>query len=221
LNLAAHGISPANPSWWSPARLTKRFRLIYRKEGFRGVWFRALAEVGYRRVIISAIALDAEGPEPALPDDVTVELLTRQGIDEYLALHSMDDRSNVERRLQQGDACHCARVDGKLAAVLWSGTGSQELRYIHQTLELAPDEVYFYDGFTSPAWRNRNLMGGMLAVLMWRYARAGMRRSINAVIPENRASRRVVAKLGGKPISRRGYIGPPRFRREFHTRLDN
>jgi len=213
-------ISPAQMEWWSPARLTKRCLVIYRKEGLRGVWFRALAEVGYRRLVISAIALDGDGPEPVLPEGVTLELLDREGIDEYLALHSMDSRSSVEQRLNRGDICHCARIREQLVAVLWSGTGSHELCYIDQTLPLAPDEIYFYDGFTSREWRNRNLMGGMLAVLSWRYARAGMRRSINAVVPENRASLRVVAKSGGRPVARIGYLGPRRFRREFHTRLD-
>lgn len=201
------------------SRLARRGATIVRREGLRGLWFHALAGFGYRRLLLLEFVTGADSGSPETLDDVEIGILSPGDLGEYLALHQADGLAEVRRRLERGDTCHCARHEGQIVSVVWSAKGSPVVRWVGRTLALAPDEVYLYDAFTSPECRNRGILSRMISTVVSEHAVSGARRVLMAIVPENRASARVLAHVGARPFARMGYIGPRGFRRSFFKRL--
>jgi GNAT superfamily N-acetyltransferase len=85
---------------------------------------------------------------PATPSDLPLVLKARPG---YYSL------GELRERLNRGQLCFLARVDGEPVNIRWAFIGSVHLPYIRRTLVLPPDEFYFDEVFTVPRWRHRGI----------------------------------------------------------------
>jgi hypothetical protein len=162
-----------------------------REGGAREVWMRALALAGYRRLTV--YLRDLGKPYEPGPDPVTTRPL--DDIDAYLALRPQAARADVEHRLARGDICGAARIGDKIVGVRWLAFGCAEIDYLGLAFDLPPDTAYAYDAWTRPDARsagvNRALSGWTDTQLRAR----GGRRTLSAILPENRAARRMTGSL--------------------------
>jgi RimJ/RimL family protein N-acetyltransferase len=104
----------------------------------------------------------------------------------------------AERRIREGQVCAAIRHGREVIAYCWLTTEPEWVAEIGRLVVPAPDEVYLYDAFTSPAWRGRGLFQAMLMGLL-EYSRAqGRRRALIFVLRRNLASRRAIERTGFK-----------------------
>ena len=75
-------------STWSWQMKLKRAVEILREEGIKSFWFKLLSEIGYRRVLWLKRSLEEPIPEIKSPLPVTVGLLKKTEVEEYIKFHS-------------------------------------------------------------------------------------------------------------------------------------
>jgi RimJ/RimL family protein N-acetyltransferase len=170
----------------------------------RRVWFRLWGRIAYRRLLLMERRLDEPIPDvgPLIP--VTIGLLREDEIEDYTTLVPDADAENVRAQLVDGQWCFTARLDGRLISVRWAATGKMHLEYLDYDLDLSADEACSYGLYTDPAFRG-SAVSPTGSVAMLRHLRdAGFRRVVSAILPENHAGLRTVAKTGYR---RYGVIG--------------
>lgn len=200
---------------------------VARREGLRGLWWRTLSATVYRRLVVLAREI-GQGPPPSESRlDLEFEYLTVDGLAEYTQLRPDANVAEVERRLRAGRRCALARHGGEIASVRWFSAEVAEIDYLGLAFELPPGVLYFYDWYTSPRARRLGVGAARWSVYEEEIRRAGIRRLIGGIMPENTwglavasgADYRTVGMVGcvrlpGVRIPTRrlppGYLGPSR-----------
>ena len=186
---------------------------VARSEGVRGLWWRGLGVTVYRRLIVFARAMD-EAPVPA-PAKValTVDLLDRQTIDEYLALRPDTTASETERRLGSGQRCIVARHDGRPVAARWFATGRAELPYLDLVFDLPHGVGYGYDVYTAPKFRGLGISPSVRPHQEEILRAEGCRWLVGTAMPENQLGHRLVTMAGYESVGTVGCLrlGPLRM----------
>jgi GNAT superfamily N-acetyltransferase len=137
--------------------------------------------------------LDAPSAARALPPGVEIEMW-----DSPAAAGPLGTRWHPEaaQRFREGQACAVARAGSDVVAYCWMTGAPVAVAEIDRLLIPGPDEVYFYEAFTSPAWRGRGLFQALLLRLQ-EFARArGRRRALIFVIASNVPSWRAIERAG-------------------------
>jgi GNAT superfamily N-acetyltransferase len=182
---------------------------IFRAEGWRGIWFRAMSRTIYRRLVLVERMLDE--PLPPLEADVSLTfcLLSPDQAEEYCLLREASPEA-VRERLDSGHQCFAAYSDGRMVAVCWAAVDSARIDYLETELPLAGGEAYLYDSFTLPELRGRNVAGARGMHMIRHFREAGYRRLLAAYLPENKAAIQPILKLGYRPyaVAVRWKIGP-------------
>jgi len=194
-------------------RFLHRLRDIAGDAGPRGLWFAALAEMGYRRVLVREFVFTWDIPDVALRVPVTFEQLSAAQVDEYNAFRGAADPQSAARRLEDGHQCFVARHDNQIVSACWAATGTAWSSYLGSPIALAPGDVYLYGVYTRPDMRGRGIAAAVHGEI-YRVCRAqGRRRALGYLVPENRRSmsRHFGLRTVGRIASIR--IGP--FRRDF------
>jgi GNAT superfamily N-acetyltransferase len=195
-----------------------------REEGLKGFWFKLLSEICYRRVILLERSPE-ETLETKPPFGVTISLLKKTEVDEYLAFHTEANPSRIADRLIAENWCFIARYEGQLIASAWAAIQRAWISYLACQISLAEGEVYFYDAVTRPDFRGQSISPIIRAEMTRYFQNAGYRRIITAVLPENKLGLQVSRKVGSRPFGMRGYIkiGPWRwdFRRINKRKYDS
>jgi GNAT superfamily N-acetyltransferase len=188
----------------------RRALLTLRGEGVRSFWFKLLAQLGYRRLLLLDRPLVDAVPEfsPALP--VAIAQLTKGELDDYLAFRPDTGRADAVGRLDAGQICFVARFEGRIVAANWIATQPIRLSYLDCMLDLAPGDVCIYDKFILPAYRGHGISNALRTHHLRMLQRAGHRRVVVAVLPENASSLRDILKGGYRPcgIVCRVKVGP-------------
>jgi L-amino acid N-acyltransferase YncA len=87
--------------------------------------------------------------------------------------------------------------------------------YLRREIQLAPDEVYSYETFTTPPFRGMHIASMALAFKM-RYFRAlGYCRLIGVVVTPNRRALEIFQKIGYRSCGTMGYVRLGPWRRDF------
>ena len=200
---------------WTVRLALARAAEVSRTEGVRSLVARAAGETVYRRLVL----VERDLGEP-LDADVPVELaygyLDGSGLDAYEALRP-GEGPRAEQRLADGHRCFAAWSGGRLVAVRWLATGAPRIEYLDLPLRLADGEIYHYDTFTDPSVRRRGISVASQARLFETLRHEGFRRSIRALLPENRAALRDAARAGYRKRGRIGYVKLGPWRRPFRT----
>src|SRR6476661_1730442 len=92
-------------SVYPTGNVVRRALLTLRGEGVRSFWFKLLAQLGYRRLLLLDQPLVRPTPQfsPTLP--VAIAQLTADELDEYVAFRPDTGRAAVLGRLGAGQMC--------------------------------------------------------------------------------------------------------------------
>ena len=213
--------------------LARRAWRVLRSQGLRGGWIKLLDITLHRRLLVLECPIDeARAFQPARVDGpVTHGVLTRDGIDDYLAFRmSEEDDLNpaeapfskahckrIERRLDAGCVCLMASKQGGMVAGVWAAVGGGDVEYLRCVVRLDPQAVYLHDLYTRPAQRGLGLAPGLIHGMAEHVQGGGYRRLVALVLPENEASLRSLARVGFRCVGRAGYWGFGRLRWLFCT----
>ncbi|TMC48558.1 MAG: hypothetical protein E6J14_10690 [Chloroflexi bacterium] len=187
----------------------------------RSLWFRGLAAVCYRRMILVECYLDNPPPDPGEEANEIQSELQDSEWREYLRFDREVNADELQRRRQAGHVCLIIRRDGVLVCAHWSvlGPGSAYIAYLDTTIPLGTAERYVYGALTAPSLRAQGLATrSWQRSLRWAWD-ADFRHSVSAVLPESRSSLAVGARVGYRQTALIGYckLGP--WRREFRRAL--
>jgi GNAT superfamily N-acetyltransferase len=197
----------------------RRALLTLHGEGVRSFWWKLLAQIGYRRLLLLDQPLDHAVPQfsPTLP--VEIGELSRNEFDDYLVFRPDTRRADALARLAAGQVCFVARCDGRIVAADWIATQPIRLSYLDCVLDMAPGEVCIYDKFILPAYRGHGISNALRTHHLRQLERAGYRRVVVAVLPENASSLRDILKGGYRPCGIIGRIKVGRWQRHFRKAL--
>jgi SAM-dependent methyltransferase/GNAT superfamily N-acetyltransferase len=179
----------------------------------RGLVFAFLAEIGFRRLIVREFPLTS--PVDAIRAKIQVDItaLNAGEIDEYNQFRRPVNLAWTRDRVNNGDVCFVARHNGQIIGACWIATGKAWSAYLRAPVQLAVDEAYGYDLYTSSEWRGNGLPAAITSE-MHRWCRAhGFTRVIGFTIPENRPA--MTNSIGYRSIGVIGYVGFRKFRRPF------
>lgn len=197
----------------TPAAAWRTVAATARADGIRGLWFKALGEIGYRRAVLRECPLDQPFPLVAARIPLAIELLDETQVDEYNVFRRGADSTAARRQFEAGDRCFVARNEGRIVGACWSATGRAWSVYLSREIPLAADEVYVYDAFTASEQRGK----GILPVLtneMHRYHRSrGFRREVAVTVPENQSA--MTSKIGYRSVGTMGYFALGKYRNDF------
>lgn len=195
--------------------LARALRML-KEEGFGGVWFRLFAKIGiYRRLILGERPLDELPAEMVTSLPLRVELLGEDQLDAYLTLRPDQDAAEVRRRLGTGQWCFAVWHDGQIIGASWLAGGRVRIDYLGRELTLGPDEVFIYDGYTSPAFRGSRASPLRTARSIRHASELGYRRLLATVLPENRAALPLWNRVGYRRLGVIGYVKLGPWRLDF------
>ena len=167
-----------------------------RDEGLSTVWFRAIGEIVYRRVVVMECRLDRPLPQvtPRLPARIT--LLTAAELEGYARFRPDQAPATVSRRLDQGYQCFAAWHENRLVHAGWAATREAWIEYLRCEFPLEPGDVYQFDSYTAPDFRGLDLAAARVVWMARFFRDAGSRRLLAVVWPENRRAFRPLEKAG-------------------------
>lgn len=175
-----------------------------------GAWARLLkmkaVTTFYRRVHVFVRRLDQPIPafQPGVP--VTVEQLTEQDLPAYEVFRGKRHGAGAAARLAAGNRCFAAWHEREIVYAAWLATGRAHVSYLGGDLVLDPGDIYHFDSYTLPAFRQRGVAKAVYAhVLRW-CRDEGYRRSIRLVAVENTAALRVTQALGCQSVGIYGCV---------------
>ncbi len=183
-----------------------------RSEGLRGLWWRSLSATAYRRLVVAAREIDQGPPTSDAGLNLELELLTPDGVGEYLRLRDDQPAAEIERRLRAGQRCALARHDGVVVSSRWFTTGTAEIDYLDLAFEMPAGVAYVYDVHTSPGSRRRGISGEARRGYEDELRRLGTRRLLGTFMPENTAGLRLVVGAGYRPVGTVGCLRLPGVR---------
>ena len=200
-------------SGWSWQKKLKRAVEVLREEGIKSFWFKLLSEIGYRRYLLLELSLEEPIPEVRFSLPVTIDLLKKTEVDEYVMFQPGIKTSDIADRLNAGHWCFVARHEGKLISATWATIHRTWTSYLARAIHFMPDEVYFYDVFTRPDFRGKSILPAILVDMIRYFRDAGYRRMVCLVLPENKSSLKALQKVAFHPLGMMGYIkiGPWRW----------
>ncbi len=201
--------APPRPRWRRPAPLARARRTL-RLHGPWGLLIGALAEIGYRRLVVMALPLDRPIPDCRASLPVAIDWLEPSDIDRYLAFRTDADGDQVARALANGARCLAARHEGRIVHAGWATVSHPWIDYLGCEMPLGPGDVYQFGSFTAPALRGRGIAAARVAAMARHFQARGHRRLIAGVQPELHAAFRPLERVGYRPLGRLSVvrIGP-------------
>jgi len=200
---------------WNWRTVLKRAGQVLRDEGVKSLWFKILGETVYRRVILMERLLHEPIGEVMGGLPAVIDLLKPTEIDEYISFRPGTDPLQVRHRLSAGQKAFVARHEGRIVHAGWTTTTRARIDFLAREIPLGPGEVYQYESYTAPSSRGQNLAAVRITEMLRYFRRAGHRRMIAVVVPENTTAFRPLEKTGYRPFGLLGYIQLGRRRRHF------
>lgn len=136
--------------------------------------------------------------------------LSESELGDYLAFRPKTTRGDATDRLRARQICFVARRDRRIVAAGWIAADPIWLSYLGCMIDMAPGDVHIYDKFTLSAYRGHGISHAVRTHHLRHLQRAGYRRVVVAVLPENASSLRDILKGGYRPCGmiRRIKVGP-------------
>jgi GNAT superfamily N-acetyltransferase len=200
---------PVHPEWTLGEKLGRCIDVV-RTEGLASLWYKVVGECCYRRLVILEHDLPPEVQNMKLPGHVEMRLLTLDDIDAYLDARPEGIRGDIRGRLQHGQICFTAWQEGSVVGAVWAATGQAYIEYVDCSIALDPDQVYVYNAFTRLSHRGQHIARERALFVAQYLQRAGYRKLLGAVMPENKAALRAPNDVGARHIGwlRRYQFGP-------------
>ena len=105
----------------------------------------------------------------------------------------------LRRRLQAGDRCFVAIVEGRPVSYLWISSGASSLT--PTGICLRPDQFYIYNVRTIRQMRGKGIFPYLSAAVCKRLGQEGFREAVIRVDAGNRPSVRAIEKAGFLPVN--------------------
>jgi GNAT superfamily N-acetyltransferase len=201
---------------WTFCLALQRMAEIVRKAGLRTLWFRILGETVYRRIMLLERSLLEPISEVKARLSVTIGRLDRTTSREYLEFRVGMPASELDRRFDAGHCCFVARYQGRIVSTSWAATEQAWMHYLSCEVPIAPGDVYIYDSFTRADFRSYGISQAVGVEMLRHFHRAGYRRAVRAISPENRANLHAVAKTGYLPYGVMGYVKVGPWRKSIY-----
>jgi len=182
---------------------------IFRKGEIKTLWFKILGETLYRRLLL--FNKDYHEPiEQIAETNIETRVLQRNDIGEYINFRPDTTNLEVIDRLGSGHICFITLHEDKVIGAAWVATQKAYIDYLDCYIELADNEVYFYDGFILPSYRGKNIMFQFTAQRIIYLREKGYSYGVSATLPENRSALSLYKKNRINYIGHIGYfkIGP-------------
>jgi GNAT superfamily N-acetyltransferase len=138
-----------------------------------------------------------DGPKPDLPSGVTVGAPTPAELGE---LGSLIPRYQLAERLDRGDQCLVARLEGRVVGCIWLAPGPLPSDYYPTPVSLAPDEVYTDGLFVDRAFRGQGIGGALLRARIDAARERGYRACLSHVRAGNTPALRSHARYGNPVV---------------------
>jgi len=171
-----------------------------RETGLRGVWFKLLAGLGYRRLYVLRRALSEPIPGGPSPP-VSIDWLAPASVRDYLAMLPSADAAEIAARLAAGDRCLVARRQGRIIGSMWGSRTRAVSDWLGRELPLAADEAYQFDAYTSPSWRGLGIAPALSLAWLKLLREEGCAAAVRMTLPENVAALRAHAKAGYRIVA--------------------
>lgn len=195
---------------------------LLRSEGVAGVRLRVLDATVYRRLIVHTRSLRRSSPAPG-PETTAgaaaYSLLEADEVTAYRLLRPDTPAAEVRRRLDAGQLCMVARLDGAVVHARWCSTERLESAYLGFAIELLPGIAYSYDSFTAPRARRLGIAIEATQRTDALLEEGGAATTLGSVWPGNAAAIAMFTKLGRSPIGSLGSLRVGRRRRLIRHRL--
>jgi GNAT superfamily N-acetyltransferase len=198
--------------------VVRRAIAVLRHQGLKSFWFKMLGEFGYRRMLLFERSLAESVSEVTAGLPVHVDILQESEVDDYLAFRPDTPRTSVMTRLTLGHQCYLARHEGCIVAACWTATRPVWNEYLDCEIGLGAGDAYLFDRFTLPAFRGLRIGNAVRMHQLRRLQQAGYRRTISAIMLENKPALRDIAKGGARPFAVIGRIKIGRWQRTFRRR---
>lgn len=196
----------------------RRAVAVLRRQGLKSFWFKILGELGYRRMLLFERSLAQPVSEVVAGLPVSVDLLRESEVDDYLALRPDTPRTSITKRLRLGHQCYVARHEQRIVAACWTATRPVWSEYLECEINLCAGDAYLFDRFTQPSLRGLGIGNAVRMHQLRDLQQAGYRRTISAIVPENKPALRDIAKGGAKPFALVGRFKFGRWHRTFRRR---
>jgi len=196
-------MSAARPGLWGVLR---RSIGILKREGIASLFFRILAELGYRRVLVIENAFSQPDRSFDPGPDVTTGLLDESTAEEYAAFLPLASAAEIRGLLRQGHTCFVTRYRGAIASVSWAASKTARILYLDCDIEVGPDEAYIYGRVTAPGLRKRGLAEVGSVETVSHFRTLGYRRLIAVVVPENKPAIIHAEKAGFRRVGVMGTV---------------
>ncbi len=210
------GVDGAKTSSRSRDSALSRAFAVYGRSGGRGVWFAALEQTIYRRLLI--LQRDLVKPVIKLSAKTPIELktLTTPGAAEDSPLQPGLEPGVVRARLEAGHSCTIALHRGEAVGSCWVASGTASIPYLDYVFPVAPGEAYLYELYTKPGMRGRNIATALLVHDIQRLRDAGFARAVAAVLPDNRHVLGPFDKTRWRPVGTVRRVGVWRLQHHFY-----
>ncbi len=142
----------------------------FSKVRFTHLYYKILAAMVYRRVLLLERTLDGEIPAIAPRLNVTIDRLDDTHLGEYLQLQPDAQQSQISLRFRHGHTCFAARCEGSLIAVAWATPHRIHMSYVWLVRPLPDKSIYFYESFTEPSCRGLSIQTALCTHMMRYFA---------------------------------------------------
>lgn len=128
----------------------------------------------------------------------------------------VEHRSDIERRISDGDRCYAATYKNRTIFVSWTAFGKCYSYALDREYELADSAVYLYSAYTLPEFRGNGIYPAANCHRLQLLKDWGYKRDIAFMEPKNFAAMRMPEKLGYSKVGVTGFIEMFGFRWYFH-----
>jgi hypothetical protein len=196
----------------------RRAPQVLRREGLRSFFAKLLGHLVYRRVVVMATDLTLPPREVSCDVDLTIEELTADQIDAYVAFGPHADADTACRRLAAGSRCFVAWHKRRIVCAGWSDFDLANFDAIGAVVPIGPKDVYGRDAYTVPELRGRNIATLRMVSAMHMLRGEGYERGLGYVLPQNRRGFGPPTKAGLDRVGSVGWFGLGPLRIYFFKR---
>jgi hypothetical protein len=168
----------------------------------------------YGHVVLIERDLREDMPPPRSDLPIEVRGLRSEDVSAYARSHPNPPEEFL-RRMERGSHCHAAWHAGEIVSATWWHPGEAWIEDLDRRFRLRAGEVYFYDAWTLPRLRGRNITPVRSGLTLRALGEQGFVRAIAFVLPENRPIHKAVEKVGWRRFGTAGFVGIGPARIEF------
>lgn len=176
----------------------------------------ALRGLVYRDVILVALDVTHEVPDVERKVAVETRLLGPDDLEAYARFRAQSaENGQTRRRLENGDACIAAWLDGEIVSAAWYSFGTAWVDDIGRALRLAQGEVFGYDLYTAESQRGLGVASERGRWAAGYFRTEGYRSVVAGLSPQNLPVQGPAQKLGYDTLGRAGFLRLGPLRRDF------